>query len=182
MSVQDPRHKPRDHNYLKRLPPEYYRGQAYVHWSLTIEDRATGWLISILYYKYRELLAHTMFRFGLCCPIYCCMPDRCREYLARYRVRLHPAKSIISRNVEGARFLGFRVFPTHRLLPRENLIRLRQRLRAMQAGFANGEVDLASIRRRLVSWLGHAQHANTARLQADVLDDTIFTRAAARAL
>lgn len=104
------------------------------------------------------------------------MRDRCREHLARYRLRLHPAKSIISRTVEGTRFLGFRVFPTHRLLPRENLIRLRRRLRAMQAGFANGEVDLASIRRRLVSWLGHARHANTARLQADVFGSTIFSR------
>ena len=42
------------HDYLKRLPPEYYRGQAYVHWSLTMEDRRTGWLIPIFYYKYRE--------------------------------------------------------------------------------------------------------------------------------
>jgi putative transposase len=63
------------HDYLKRLPPEYYRGQAHVHWSLTMENRNTGWLIPIFYYKYREILTHTTFRFGLCCPIYCCMPD-----------------------------------------------------------------------------------------------------------
>jgi REP element-mobilizing transposase RayT len=62
-------------SYLKRLPPEYYQGKAYVHWSLTIEERKTGWLIPIFYYKFRELLTHTTFRFGLCCPIYCCMPD-----------------------------------------------------------------------------------------------------------
>jgi putative transposase len=61
--------------YLKRLPPQYYQGQAYVHWSLTMEDRKTGWLVPIFYYKYREILTHTAFRFGLCCPIYCCMPD-----------------------------------------------------------------------------------------------------------
>jgi len=63
------------HGYLRRLPPEYYRGEAYVHWSLTIEDRKTGWFIPTFYYKFRELLAHTAFRFGLYCPIYCCMPD-----------------------------------------------------------------------------------------------------------
>lgn len=63
------------HDYLKRLPAEHYRGQAYVHWSLTMEDRKTDWLIPIFYYKFRELLTHTEFRFGLCCPIYCCMPD-----------------------------------------------------------------------------------------------------------
>jgi len=61
--------------HLKRLPAEYYRGQAYVHWSMTMKDRKTGWLFPSLYYKYREILTHTMFRYGLCCPIYCCMPD-----------------------------------------------------------------------------------------------------------
>ena len=40
-----------------------------------MENRATGWLIPIFYYKFRELLTHTMFRYGVCCPIYCCMPD-----------------------------------------------------------------------------------------------------------
>ena len=63
------------YSYLKRLPAAYYRGQAYVHWSMTMEDRKTGWLISVFYYKFREILTHTMFRFGFCCPIYCCMPD-----------------------------------------------------------------------------------------------------------
>jgi REP element-mobilizing transposase RayT len=64
-----------EHDYLRKLPAEYYRGQAYVHWSMTIEDRKTGWLVPIFYYKFREILTHAMFRYGLTCPIYCCMPD-----------------------------------------------------------------------------------------------------------
>ena len=68
-------HNPDQHDYLKRLPDEYYRGQAYVHWSMTMEDRKVGWLVPIFYYKFREILTHTAFRFGLCCPTYCCMPD-----------------------------------------------------------------------------------------------------------
>jgi len=63
------------HSDLKRLDPSYYRGQAYVHWSLTMHDRKTGWLVPIFYYKFREILTHTLFRYGLCCPIYCLMPD-----------------------------------------------------------------------------------------------------------
>ncbi|SRR5260370_15315919 len=66
---------PDKHDYLKRLPPEHYRGRAFVHWSMTIEDRKTGWLIPIFYYKFREILTHAAFRYGFCCPIYCCMPD-----------------------------------------------------------------------------------------------------------
>jgi hypothetical protein len=67
--------RPDEHDYLRRLPPESYRGQAYVHWSMTIDQRKTGWLIPIFYYKFREILTHSAFRYGLCCPIYCCMPD-----------------------------------------------------------------------------------------------------------
>ncbi len=66
---------PTRHDHLYRLPPAAYRGLAVVHWTMTIEDRKQGWLIPIFYYKFREILAHTMFRYGLCCPIYCCMPD-----------------------------------------------------------------------------------------------------------
>ncbi len=61
--------------HLPRLPAEYYRGQARVHWSMTMEDRKTGWLVPILYYKFREILTHAAFRHAFACPIYCCMPD-----------------------------------------------------------------------------------------------------------
>ena len=62
-------------DWLRRLEPEAYRDDACVHWTMAMEGRKTGWLIPIFYYKFRELLTHTMFRYGLCCPVYCCMPD-----------------------------------------------------------------------------------------------------------
>ncbi len=62
-------------DHLERLPPEHYRGLAAVHWTMTMQDRKQGWLVPIFYYKFREILTHTAFRFALCCPIYCCMPD-----------------------------------------------------------------------------------------------------------
>ena len=64
-----------DKQRLKRLPLEYYRGHAWVHWTLTIEHRKTGWLDAKFLYKFRELLTHAMFRYQLACPIYCLMPD-----------------------------------------------------------------------------------------------------------
>jgi REP element-mobilizing transposase RayT len=42
---------------------------------MTIEDRKTGWLIPIFYYKFREILTHAAFRYTFACPIYCLMPD-----------------------------------------------------------------------------------------------------------
>ena len=33
--------------HLPRLEPKAYRGQAYVHWTMTMEDRRSGWLVPI---------------------------------------------------------------------------------------------------------------------------------------
>jgi putative transposase len=63
----------RDH--LSRLPPEYYLGEAVVHWSLTIRDRKEGWLDVPAHFRFRELMVHTSFRYALASPIYCLMPD-----------------------------------------------------------------------------------------------------------
>jgi len=64
-----------EQKHLPRLEPESYRGQAYVHWTFTIQDRRTGWLIPMFNYKFRELLTHAAFRYAISCPIYCQMPD-----------------------------------------------------------------------------------------------------------
>jgi putative transposase len=64
-----------DRDHLRRLPREYYSGEAVVHWTMTILERRVGWLSGLFLYRFRELLTHTMFRYGLVCPIYCVMPD-----------------------------------------------------------------------------------------------------------
>lgn len=60
---------------LSRLEPEYYRNEAWVHWTVTIEDRKQGWLDARFYYKLREILTHVAFRNQLACPIFTLMPD-----------------------------------------------------------------------------------------------------------
>jgi putative transposase len=63
------------HRHLKRLPKACYQGHVCVHWCISMEDRKTGWLLPVFYYRFRELLTHTAFRYGVCCPIFCLMPD-----------------------------------------------------------------------------------------------------------
>jgi putative transposase len=66
----------RDRAYsLPRLPRPYYQADAVVHWTLTVFDRATGWLTEPFHARFRELLLHTAAREGLLCPAYCLMPD-----------------------------------------------------------------------------------------------------------
>ncbi len=60
---------------LPRLPHEYYQGDAIVHWTLPVFDRATGWLSDSFHSLFRELMLHSAAREGLFCPTYCLMPD-----------------------------------------------------------------------------------------------------------
>jgi putative transposase len=57
------------------LAPEFYQGDAAVHWVLTLFDRRTGWLKDPLHRQFRELMLHAAAREGLFCPAYCLMPD-----------------------------------------------------------------------------------------------------------
>jgi hypothetical protein len=66
--------EPRVH-YLPRLSPEFYRGDAVVHWTLTIFDRTTGWLNDGFHLRFREVMLHAAAREGLFCAAYCLMPD-----------------------------------------------------------------------------------------------------------
>jgi REP element-mobilizing transposase RayT len=61
--------------YLPRLPREYYQADAVVFWTLTVFDRAKGWLTPAFHQRFRELMFHAAAREGLVCPIYCLMPD-----------------------------------------------------------------------------------------------------------
>ena len=46
-----------------------------MHWTLTINDRATGWLTEAFHYHWRLCLLHTCARHDLLCPVYVLMPD-----------------------------------------------------------------------------------------------------------
>jgi len=46
-----------------------------VHWTITLERRAAGWLNDRFHFRFRELLLHAAAREGLFCPVYCLMPD-----------------------------------------------------------------------------------------------------------
>jgi retron-type reverse transcriptase len=103
--------------------------------------------------------------------------DQISEFLQHLRVRIHENKSVAFPCNQGIPFLGYRVFPTHRLLAKSNVRRFRRRLRTMQRDFAEGRHTFDLIRPRTMSWIGHAIHANTYRLRADLFRRMTFQRA-----
>ena len=103
--------------------------------------------------------------------------EQIAEFLVRSRLRLHVNKSVVFPVKDGIRFLGYRVFPTHRLLPKENVMRFRRRVRGMQEDYAAGRLAFAQVYQRLMSWSGHARQANTDRLRCRLFATIRFQRA-----
>lgn len=64
-----------DKGHLPRLTREHYRGHAFVHWTLTLERRATGWLSPAFHHSWQNILLHAGARYHLACPCYTLMPD-----------------------------------------------------------------------------------------------------------
>jgi retron-type reverse transcriptase len=104
---------------------------------------------------------------------------RLPRFLAGFRLRLHSKKNVVFPVAEGIRFLGYRVFPTHRLLVKDNVRRFRHRVRVMQRQYAAGEIGCEQVRQRLMSWIGHAKQADTYLLRRRLFASFGFQRAAA---
>jgi REP element-mobilizing transposase RayT len=110
-----PRTEQSDWHHLPRLAPELYRAFAVVHWTITLEHRATGWLDENFHLHFRELLLHAAAREGLFCPVYVLMPDHIHLLWMGLRVdtdqrnamkflRKHLATELSRRSPTGAEF------------------------------------------------------------------------------
>jgi hypothetical protein len=79
MNCQRPIKSPRDPLNrafsLPRLSREHYQADAVVFWTLTVFDKAKGWLTPAFHQRFQYLMLHAAAREGLVCPVYCLMPD-----------------------------------------------------------------------------------------------------------
>ncbi len=102
------------------------------------------------------------------------------DYLKSLRLIIHRKKCRVYRVTDGAAFLGCRIFPTHRLLNKQNVLGMRRRLKKMTQQYQNGEISLKKINQRIQSWIGHAKHADTWHLRERVFSGVAFQRGEAK--
>ena len=106
------------------------------------------------------------------CPL---ARQRGHGYLPR-RLCLHATKCQRLRTQDGINFLGFRIFPTHRLLRQTTARQFIRRLRLQSKLYARSLLSLQCIDRSVQSWLGHATHAATYGLRRSVFNAIAFRR------
>ncbi len=98
------------------------------------------------------------------------------EYLASLRLKLHPKKCTVFPTGLGTDFLGYRIFPTHRLLRRENINRANRRFRQLQAEYGKGNIPLEKVSQSVRSWVAHASWADTYGLRKKIFRELVFRR------
>jgi len=80
------------------------------------------------------------------------------RFVARFRLKLHRRRCMISSSAGESRFLGQVVKPSRRRLRGENVRKFTRRLKRWQAQ------PPQNVKRRIASWLGHARQADAAAL------------------
>lgn len=71
-------------------------------------------------------------------------------------------------------FLGYRIWPTHRLLRRDSVGRMRKKMKRMAGQYHAGQIDLDRVDRVVASWVGHARHAQTYTLRRRLISGQSF--------
>jgi retron-type reverse transcriptase len=95
--------------------------------------------------------------------------EKCRKFLAQFRLVLHPKKSEIMTTRDGVGFLGHRVFPGFRLLKKQNIKRFKRRFRKNWILFSKGNMSEKDFILRFNSWQGHACFAKTWKLRSKLV-------------
>ncbi len=95
-------------------------------------------------------------------------------YLASLRLTIHSASAQPRPVTEGIPFLGFVVYPTHRLVKRRKVVHYRRRLRDLMGQYQEGEVDQQAVQASVRGWINHVQHGNTWGLRQAVLQGVVL--------
>lgn len=98
------------------------------------------------------------------------------KYLGAERLRLKSGASMLYPVEQGVNYLGYKVFPDHRLVRYETVVRYRRRLKRLQRGYFTGKLALSDVRASAQSWIGHVKHADSWRLRERLFKEIRFTR------
>jgi RNA-directed DNA polymerase len=88
--------------------------------------------------------------------------------LAQDRLRLHEAQMQVLPSACGIPWLGFVVYPTHRLLKRRNAVNFTRRFEANLDAFQRGAITFAELDASVQGWINHVRYADSWGLRENV--------------
>ena len=109
-----------------------------------------------------------------------CVLEQIKSRLGQARLQLHERKLSIQPTRAGLTFVGYRIWPTHRLIRKENIRRFRRRVRWIRDAYGSGLIEWEDVKVRLDSWIGHARQANSERLLRRLSREWKFRRGEAK--
>jgi retron-type reverse transcriptase len=98
------------------------------------------------------------------------------KFLCLRRLQVHENRLSVTPVKSGMTFVGYRIWPPHRLVRKGNIKRFRRRVQWMKNAYLEGRIGWEDIKPRLDSWLGHAKQADSERLISRLSRDWTFTR------
>jgi len=99
-----------------------------------------------------------------------------RFLAAELKLHLNQKTQVFPVGPRAVDFLGYRIWPTHRKLRKNSVLRMSRRLRVAQDLYEDGKSSLAEIRAMLQSWMGHASHADSFNVRRRLLGGAVFRR------
>lgn len=96
------------------------------------------------------------------------------ERLARLRLTIHATRAQVSPVSCGIPWLGFVIYPTHRLVKARKVRTATRRLRSRLADYHAGRVSFAELEASLGGWIAHVAHADSWGLRHHMLEPLVI--------
>ncbi len=91
------------------------------------------------------------------------------EKLAQLRLTIHEHKAQVFPTTTGIPFLGFRVYPSHRLVKRRKVIHFRRKLNLLVKDYLQGRLQFEQLDASVQGWINHVRYGDTWGLRRSVL-------------
>ncbi|NWF63701.1 MAG: RNA-dependent DNA polymerase [Chloroflexi bacterium] len=89
--------------------------------------------------------------------------------LAKLRLTLHETKCQPRPVTEGIPFLGFIIFPEHRLLKKQRGIAFQRKYKSMRGAVCTGKLSFDDLNASVQGWVNHIRYADTWHLRLSIL-------------
>ena len=87
---------------------------------------------------------------------------------------MHEAQAQVTSTADGAPWLGFVVYPTHRLLKRRNAVHFTRRLERNLDRYRAGRIPFAELDASVRGWVNHVRYGDTWGLRTQMFAQRVI--------